>query len=60
VLEVTPQPHNGCAKYSERFGADALRVISRPEARDLHLRGIYFRVVEDGDVAVGDTAEVLR
>ena len=60
VLEVTPQPHNGCAKYSERFGAAALRVISQPERRDLHLRGIYFRVVEDGDVAVGDTAEVLR
>jgi MOSC domain-containing protein YiiM len=35
-------------------------VISRPEARDIHLRGIYFRVIEDGDVAVGDAVEVLR
>jgi hypothetical protein len=60
LLEVTPVPHNGCGKYSERFGDAALRLISRPEARDLHLRGIYFKVVEDGDVSVGDAVEVLR
>lgn len=60
VLEVTPKPHKGCAKYQARFGADALRLISRPDLRPRHLRGIYLRVVTDGLVRVGDAVEVVR
>jgi hypothetical protein len=59
-LEVTPKPHKGCAKYQARFGADALRFISRPEMRPRNLRGIYLRVVTDGLVRVGDSVEVIR
>lgn len=59
VLEVTPKPHNGCSKFSGRFGPDALRFVAHPERRHLNLRGIYLRVVEDGAVAVGDPVEVL-
>lgn len=59
LLEVTPKPHNGCSKFSGRFGADALRFVAHPERRHLNLRGIYLRVVEDGAVAVGDPVEVL-
>lgn len=59
VLEVTPKPHNGCSKFSGRFGPDALRFVAHPERRPLNLRGIYLRVVEDGAVAVGDPVEVL-
>lgn len=59
-LEVTPEPHNGCSKYHQRFGKSALRLASHPDHRDRRLRGIYVRVVEDGDVAVGDMLEVLR
>jgi hypothetical protein len=60
VLEVTPKPHKGCAKYQARFGADALRLISRPDLRSRRLRGIYLRVVTDGLVRVGDAVEVVR
>ncbi len=60
VLEVTPKPHNGCAKFRARFGDDALRFVSRPPQRHLNLRGIYLRVVEAGEVAVGDVIEVLE
>ena len=59
VLEVTPEPHNGCLKFKARFGSDALRLVSRKETRDQNLRGIYFKVVEDGPVKVGDPVEVL-
>lgn len=59
VLEVTPKAHNGCSKFSGRFGPDALRFVAHPERRSLNLRGIYLRVVEDGAVAVGDPVEVL-
>jgi MOSC domain-containing protein YiiM len=59
LLEVTAKPHNGCHKFAARFGHDALRLVSRPERRQRNLRGIYMRVVEAGEVAVGDPVEVL-
>lgn len=55
VLEVTEMPHTGCAKFSSRFGADALRWISDPALRELRLRGVYARVVRGGTVRAGDT-----
>jgi MOSC domain-containing protein YiiM len=59
VLEVTPKAHNGCKKFDERFGADALAFVARKDLRPRNLRGIYFRVVEDGDVAIGNSIEIL-
>jgi len=59
VLEVTPMPHNGCKKFRARFGPEALEFVSKPELRHRNLRGIYMRVIEDGDVACGDAATVI-
>jgi len=55
VLEVTDLPHTGCAQFSARFGADALRWISTPTGRAMRMRGMYVRVVTGGTVRVGDT-----
>lgn len=55
VLEITAQPHNGCAKFRERFGADALAFVNSPAGKELHLRGIYAKVVVPGEVHRGDT-----
>jgi MOSC domain-containing protein YiiM len=60
VLEVTPEPHDGCLKFKARFGPDALRLVARKEGRHQNLRGIYFKVIEDGRVAAGDPVEVIR
>lgn len=60
VLEVTAHPHTGCAKFSARFGVDALRVTATPEGRQLRLRGINSRVAVGGVVSVGDSITVLR
>ena len=60
TLEVTPEPHDGCIKFKSRFGGDALRLVARKETREHNYRGIYFKVIEDGDVAVGDPVRVLR
>jgi MOSC domain-containing protein YiiM len=60
LLEVTPEPHDGCSKFKARFGSDALRLVARKSTRDLNLRGIYLTVLEDGDVAPGDTIQVTR
>ena len=59
ILEVTPEPHNGCKKFQARFGADALRFVSMRELRHRNLRGIYMRVVEAGETARGDPVEVV-
>jgi MOSC domain-containing protein YiiM len=59
LLEVTPEPHNGCARFRQRFGDAALRLTAAPRYRDDRLRGIYARVMEAGEVAVGDGIEVL-
>jgi glutathione S-transferase len=60
TLEVTPEPHNGCAKFRGRFGADALKLTADRRFRQLHLRGIYMRVVEAGEVGIGDAIAVLE
>ena len=54
VLEVSEQPHTGCAKFSARFGSDALRWINSPVGRDLRMRGMNARVVRGGTVRAGD------
>jgi hypothetical protein len=58
VIEVTEPAHTGCAKFSARFGSDALRFVNSPEGRALRLRGLNARVVRPGTVRRGDA--VLR
>jgi hypothetical protein len=59
VIQVTDQPHTGCKKFVERFGADALKFVSSPLGRQLHLRGINARVVQPGVIRTGDLARKL-
>jgi MOSC domain-containing protein YiiM len=59
TVEVSPKPHNGCQKFRSRFGTDALRFVARADLRHRNFRGIYVRVVEDGDVRVNDPVEVI-
>jgi len=59
VIEVTDAPHTGCAKFSDRFGSDAIRFVNSRAGRDLRLRGINARVVEPGRVRAGDTIRKL-
>ena len=54
VIEVTKQPHTGCAKFVERFGLDAMKFVNSDEGKRLHLRGINARVVLPGVIRVGD------
>lgn len=54
LLEVTALPHTGCAKFTERYGHDAIRFINSSEGRAARRRGMYVRVIEPGAVAVGD------
>jgi MOSC domain-containing protein YiiM len=58
VLEVTAQPHTGCAKFVERFGVDAMKFVNSPVGRELCLRGINARVVQAGTIREGDAIVV--
>jgi MOSC domain-containing protein YiiM len=55
VVEISEEPHTGCAKFSARFGSDALKFINSPEGRELRLRGLNAQVIVPGTISVGDS-----
>jgi MOSC domain-containing protein YiiM len=59
VIELTAPPHSGCAKFSARFGRDALRFVNSEVGRALRLRGANARVVVPGTVRAGDEVRKL-
>ena len=59
VVEISAKPHTGCAKFTQRFGLDAMRWVNSDEGKRLRLRGVNCRVLEAGRVGLGDTIEKL-
>lgn len=60
MLEVTAEPHTGCAKFIERFGVDAAKFVNSEAGRELHLRGINAKVVQPGTIRAGDAVVKLE
>ncbi len=60
VIEVTDQPHTGCAKFTRRFGLEAHRFVNDEAGRALNLRGVNARVVVPGTIRPGDRITVER
>jgi MOSC domain-containing protein YiiM len=59
VIEITDQPHTGCAKFSARFGTEAHRFVNSDVGKELKLRGINARVVTAGTIRQGDVITKL-
>jgi len=59
ILEVSHEPHTGCSKFQNRFGAEALKLISSTEYKSRRLRGIYFIVVKGGEIRLGDILQQM-
>lgn len=59
VVEVTDQPHRGCAKFAARFGPDALRFVNTGTGAAHRLRGINAKVAQSGTVRPGDVVRKL-
>jgi MOSC domain-containing protein YiiM len=57
LIEVSEEPHTGCAKFSSRFGSEALRWINSPIGRAHRLRGLNARVVRAGTIRRGDAID---
>jgi hypothetical protein len=55
TIEVTDQPHTGCAKFTRRFGLDAFHWVNGDTGSKLRLRGLNAKVVVPGVVRRGDT-----
>ena len=56
VVEVTEPPHTGCKKFAKRFGKDAVVFVNSGFGKTLNFRGICAKVVQSGDIGVGDVA----
>ena len=54
VIEVTAIPHRGCAKFTARFGREAMRFVNSEIGRAMNLRGINARVIVPGTIRTGD------
>ena len=59
VIEVTDQPHNGCAKFAARFGRNAHKIVWSEEGQRLRLRGLNARVLVGATIRTGDTIRQL-
>jgi MOSC domain-containing protein YiiM len=59
VIEVTDQPHTGCAKFAARFGRDAHKVVWTEQGQQLRLRGLNARVLVGATITTGDTVRQL-
>ena len=55
VLEMTAESHNGCGKFSSRYGQQACEFVNSPQGKRLKLRGRFARVIEAGTIRDGDS-----
>jgi hypothetical protein len=56
LIEVTAFPHLGCKKFVARFGLDAMKFVNSALGKQLRLRGLNARVVQAGEIRLGDVA----
>ena len=54
IIEVTDAPHNGCTKFRDRYGSEALKFVNSDLGKLLHLRGINARIIRPGKIKTGD------
>ena len=59
IIEVTEPPHTGCKKFAARFGVDAMVFVNSGRGKKLNFRGINAKVIQSGDIKVGDVARKL-
>ena len=58
ILEVSDVVNDACGKFAQRFGAEALQWVRRPEHLPLRLRGIFCQIRQSGWVCVGDSIKL--
>ena len=56
---MSAKPHTGCAKFTRRFGDDAVAFVNSEAGRELRLRGLNARIVTGGTIRPGDKVTKL-
>ena len=59
IIEVTEPPHTGCKKFAARFGVAAVVFVNSGRGKKLNFRGINAKVIQSGDIKIGDVARKL-
>ena len=59
IVEVTAIPHNGCKKFTDRFGIDAVKFVNSSIGKELHLRGVNAKIIKSGIIKVGDMVKKI-
>ena len=59
VMEVSQLPHTGCTKFARRFGGAARKWIMSEVGEQERRRGVYTRVIQDGQIKLGDRIKKL-
>jgi hypothetical protein len=54
VIQITPKPHRGCVKFTQRYGEEATRFFNTGIGIALNLRGRNAKVVHPGTIRRGD------
>ena len=56
IIQITAEPHLGCDQFIARYGIDACRYINSRRGRELRLRGVNAKIVQDGEISTGNVA----
>ena len=59
VLEITAEPHTGCAKFTERYGGGATRFVNSHAGLKARRRGVNARVAQAGTIHAGDAVRKM-
>ncbi len=54
ILELNGKVNPGCKKFTARFGDEARKLVKSPAGLALSLRGRFARVVQGGQIQLGD------
>ena len=60
IIEITSIPHNGCKKFTERFGIEAVKFVNSEIGKRLHLRGLNAKIVKAGTIKTDDLVKKLE
>lgn len=60
IIEISAYPHNGCKKFSERFGPDAVQFVNSDHGKANRYRGLNARIIQSGIIKVGDIVKKME
>jgi MOSC domain-containing protein YiiM len=60
IIEVSDVYNDGCVKFAEYFGKQALAFVRSAKHRPLRLRGIFAKIIQSGTVRQGDLVSKIN